>query len=68
MSKELIENKKNGYLVPAYKLNEFVDCVKDIIDNPIQAKKISETAVDTARKFSPNTVVKQWIDLLNNLR
>lgn len=66
-SKEIIENNKNGFLVPDRNKEIFVQKIIEIIENPEKARMLSENSLAVANKFSRENISKDWNNFIDNI-
>lgn len=59
-SRMLICNKENGILIPVGDKSSLVRAIKELLDNPVKKKLISENAKYSAEVFSENVIYMQW--------
>lgn len=59
-AKSVIQNGKNGYLVPVGDVEKMQDCMIYIIEHPDEAIRISDEAVKIKEKLSENIICSQW--------
>lgn len=64
---EIIDNGKNGYLIPSGDLGKFASQVIDILGNDDKHKQQSEYALKKAEKFSADNVMEQWKQLFKTI-
>ncbi|CAI2563431.1 Poly(ribitol-phosphate)alpha-N-acetylglucosaminyltransferase [Apilactobacillus kunkeei] len=64
---EIIDNGKNGYLIPSGDLGKFASQVIDILGNDDKHKQQSEYALKKADKFSADNVMEQWKQLFKTI-
>jgi glycosyltransferase involved in cell wall biosynthesis len=65
----LIENEKNGFLVPNDDSSSMALKIKQLIWGEIDVRKISENSIETASKFDWETSVSnKWKYLINNIK
>lgn len=57
---ELIEDCKNGILIPVGDCAALVEAIVDVFENPDYAVRLSEGARASAARFSPKIVLGQW--------
>lgn len=62
---EIIENKKDGFLIKAFDINAFSSQLECLMNNDALIKEIRKNAISTVSKFSVDDVYKKWNDLLN---
>ncbi|MEP3837187.1 MAG: glycosyltransferase family 4 protein [Algibacter sp.] len=60
----LIENYKNGLLVPPNSSGLFVEAIQEIINNPQETNQIIKEARLFAEKLDWNIIEKQWVKVL----
>lgn len=58
--KMLIENGKNGFLVPLRDENMLIEYMKKLITDEMLAKNVQEEAVRRSKQFSPDRIFSQW--------
>ncbi|WP_142785593.1 glycosyltransferase family 4 protein [Changchengzhania lutea] len=60
----LIENDKDGILVNAEAIDEFLKAIDDLMNNPEKVKRISINARAKAESFQWNTIKHLWFEIL----
>lgn len=65
--REIVEHNKSGKLVHAYDCDNMAKVINHLIENPDQRKKYSDYSRYSLERFSPDTVVKQWLELFNEI-
>ena len=63
---EIIEDGKNGYLIPPYDLEQMGQRMTELMEDASRRKAFS-TYEGNKDKFSKNTILKQWIRLIEGL-
>ena len=63
---EIIEDEKNGYLIPPYDLEQMGQRMTELMEDASRRKAFS-TYEGNKDKFSKNTILKQWIRLIEGL-
>lgn len=58
----MIDNRENGLLVPMRDVNALYRGMKEVIENPALAEKISVNAVKIKERLKPETICEQMID------
>jgi len=58
---EIIKDGKNGYIV--HSVSEMISRIKKIKSDPAKRKEIAKNAVQTARQFSSDALIKEYIDV-----
>lgn len=66
-AKEIIENDKNGFLIPNRDKNKFAKKIDEIISNFELQKTLSENSLVVANKFSKNNISEIWNKFINNI-
>lgn len=61
----LIENEKEGILVPPNNAEAFVEAIESIIKNPIMTQKLTENARKKIESYDWEKVKQAWIKLLD---
>ncbi|WP_026867713.1 glycosyltransferase [Jeotgalicoccus marinus] len=62
---ELINDNKNGYLVPLNNMDAFYDKVKNILSENTLRLRLSQGAVFSCMRYSSSKVFKKWEELIN---
>ncbi|AGC75216.1 glycosyltransferase involved in cell wall biosynthesis [Nonlabens dokdonensis] len=62
----LIENDKNGKLIPDNNVSEMVTAINDLIEQPSHYQQITNNARETATFYSWSLVRQQWNGLLQS--
>lgn len=62
---EIIENGVNGYLVQNADIKALANRISYLIDNKQIRQDFSNTALMSAKRFDPEVIIKQWVDLIN---
>ena len=60
----LIQNNKNGYLIECGNINDIADCISSFIDNKELAQALGKEARISIRKFDPQIIINNWIEIL----
>ena len=66
-AKEIIENNKNGFLIPNRDKKQFAKKIDEIINNFELQKSLSENSIIVANKFSKNNISEIWNKFINNI-
>ena len=61
-----IINENNGFLIPLYDKNTFVDKLQYLIDNPKITNSLCISSYEEATKWKKEKIVKQWKDIFDN--
>ncbi len=62
---ETIQDSVNGYLVKNADIRKLADRISYLIDNESVRQKFSNNALISAKRFEPEVIIKQWVDLIN---
>ena len=57
---EIIQDKKNGYLINNFDCEEFADRIMELINDENKLKKMSELALKRSEDFSLATSIKKF--------
>ncbi len=61
----LIDNGKDGILVPQNDVSAMVAAIEDLLQNPEKCELIAKAAYEKVRKFDWEIVKEEWITVLN---
>lgn len=64
---EIIDNNKNGYLIPCYDINNMAEKICKLIENTSIREKFSSCARKDLGKFSKNNILNSWKNLIDNI-
>lgn len=64
---DIIDDGKNGFLVKPFDLDMYADKIKILSDN-IDLDKVVLDTVNSVYKFTPEIIVKEWINLFENIK
>ena len=65
--REIVRDKVDGILVKPYDIKGLADAVCTLIEDEELRQKMSDDTVGNLRKFSKDTVLKQWLGLIDSL-
>lgn len=65
--KEIVNDEKDGLLIPDMDVNKMADAICRLIENPDLREQMSEHALSTVGAFSKETILKQWIDFIESI-
>jgi len=66
---DIIESGNNGFVTDVpYSLSETVKYMRELMDKPVLLEKMSRNARESLRRFSVDSIAKQWEDLFENLQ
>lgn len=63
---EIIQNEKNGYLIPPYNIALMIEAVEILISSVDKRKKFSDNAWLDIDKFSKDKILQKWINLIDS--
>ena len=63
----IVEDGSNGFLVEEGDMQGFADSMSRLMDDDALCRRMGSTAVMTARRFSANQVMPQWLTLFHEL-
>lgn len=64
---EIVQQNRNGFLIPAFDLDEFALKLGELMKNEMLREKFTMAAQNNMEIFSRDEIVKQWMNLLNDL-
>ena len=64
---KIIENNKNGFLIPNRNKKQFANKIIEIIENPQKARMLSEHSLIVANKFSKENISTEWNKFIDNI-
>ena len=64
--KDIIEDGKNGYVIPSRDEALYIKKLNDLINDDVKLKEFSKNAIKKANEFTKENVVKIWMNILNN--
>lgn len=64
--REIVEDQKDGILIPPYDIDKMADNICLLIENEDIRKKMSDNAVNHLEKFRKDTILKKWIDFIEH--
>ncbi len=65
--KDIVDNKKNGYVIENGDIKEFANKLCYLIEEPEIREQFSNSATKKADVFNVDIIMNQWISLFNNL-
>ena len=63
---DIISDKVNGVIVPNNNIRAFTQALTDLMLNNEQRMAMAEKAVESSKRFTQESVAKQWINLYNS--
>jgi len=64
---DIIDHNRSGLLVKNGDINDFANQIKKLINSEKLRREIGKKAVEKARKFSPEIIIPQWVELFKSL-
>ena len=65
--KECIIDKKNGYLIKNFEVEDMAEKIDNLIENKYLRKNFSNNALEDVEKFKLESIMKKWHVLLENI-
>lgn len=66
-AKEIIENNKNGFLIPDRDKSKFVSKINELISDDVKMQSLSLSASNSIKKFSKEVVYEEWNNFIKNI-
>ncbi|WP_302698374.1 glycosyltransferase family 4 protein [uncultured Prevotella sp.] len=66
--KDIIENDYNGFLVRDNDIEKYVKYLSVLMDDKTKRESMGMTAFESAQKYNTNIVMKQWDNLLEQIK
>lgn len=64
---EIVENDKNGYIIPTYDIEEMANKINQLIENQNKREYFSNNAQINMKQFEKDNVLNRWIELIENI-
>lgn len=64
---EIIEDGKNGFLVPMGDTTKMADCILKLIDDNTLRESMSRTGYEMAKQYRMENILQHWNELINTL-
>jgi glycosyltransferase involved in cell wall biosynthesis len=64
---DLIEDGKNGLLVPSGNAVEFSEAMKKLAGKKTLRKKLSSESIKLCKKYNINYISERWVDLFKKI-
>lgn len=65
---DIITHANNGFLVPAYDENVYIESLQQLIDNDSLRTRLAENAMQNVKRFEINAIGEKWINLLTEIQ
>lgn len=66
--RDIISDGHTGLLVPTGDEDALAGALCRLIDSPDERRRMGEAAVVTARRYAPDAIARQWMELFSQLR
>ena len=63
-AREIINSGENGYLIKNRNYEMMIKKISDLIENPIERKRIGQNARESIKKYTSDVVGEEWITLI----
>lgn len=67
-NREVLDNGRAGFLTPAGEVNALAGCMKRLLDDRKECKRLQERALAHSRKYSITSVAQQYLAIYRELR
>lgn len=64
---DILVDGYNGYIIPVKDEQAYAEKMIELMKNPTILKTMSKNAIESSKKFSIDTIGKQWLNLINEL-
>ena len=64
---DIIEDGKNGYIIPAFKENEYVQKLDLLMSDENLRQKMSSNGRESINRFNPKDIAQQWVVLFKRI-
>lgn len=64
---DIIDNKKNGFIIPSFDNRKFVEQVQELINDDKKYEEMAIAAMQKISVFNPESIVSQWLSLINSI-
>ncbi|PKG43435.1 glycosyltransferase [Psychroflexus sp. MES1-P1E] len=65
---DIVIQNKNGVLIPPFRIDEYVNQTKRLMNNPTELKKKSENGFENVLRFSYEKAYEKWEDVFKSLK
>lgn len=63
-SEYLIDNNKNGFIIPPFDINQYVNSMTKIMKNEDLYNEMSKKCIESSEKYNLHSIVNAWEDLM----
>lgn len=64
---EIVEDNVNGFLIEKYNIKEMAIRINELLKNKDLRQKFSNNAYKNINKFKQDTIINEWINLINSI-
>lgn len=61
---EIIEDKKNGFLIEKFDIKMYAKCMLDIVKNKDKLEQLSKNAIKRSEQYSIENIIQYWKEIL----
>ena len=65
--KDIINSGENGFITSKFSINEFAQQLKVLMDSEELREKMGKQAIESAKAYTPNAIMEQWIRFFDEL-
>ena len=65
--REIVEEGKDGYLIPPYDLDKMANCIELLMDSEERRIAFSNHTISGVKKFEKEEIYRQWTNLIDEL-
>lgn len=65
--REIVTDGKDGILIPPYDTEKMGEAISRLIENEAERQNMSDKSQENIDKFSKQTILRQWIELIQNI-
>lgn len=62
---DIIENRKDGLIVPFGDVEGYASCLRALMTNPSRREELAKNALCSVRKFDKEQVMQKWVELFS---
>ena len=64
---DILENNKNGFLVPAFDLEKYAKTLEKLMTDHALRERLANAARENAKRFEIDKICEQWLKLFNEV-
>ena len=65
--REMIEDGKNGFLIPSFDVDAYVSRMSQLMDSKDLRMRMGQTGIASSKRFSPEMIMPHWKNLFEEL-